>query len=128
MNTQHVRIPVPAPVGAATRSTDDAAKLLTTSERAAAYARAQEAHAGYIAAAAGDQEASALAVVDQDQRTRAMLAHAHTATGEGVTRFATTAAVASVVTVGSYAVFGPLGGVIAALGGVVVVKLFGGGR
>jgi hypothetical protein len=57
-----------------------------------------------------------------------MLAHAHSATGEGVTRLAATAAVASVVTIGSYAVFGPLGGVIAALGGAAVVKLFGGGR
>jgi len=63
MNTQQVRIPVPTPIGAAARSSDDAALLLTTSQRAAAYASEQEAHAGYIVATAGDQEALALAVV-----------------------------------------------------------------
>ena len=124
----HVRIPVPVPNDTPTRSTADAAELSTTRERAALYAREQEAHGRYVAGAVGDQEAAALTIVEQDQRVRAMIAYSQTATREGVTRLVMSAAVASAVTVGAYALLGPAGGVLAVLGGVVGLKLWGGGR
>jgi len=127
MNIQ-VRIPVPIPSGTSTRSTADAAELSNTRDRAAVYAREQEAHSRCVVGAAGDQDAAALALIQQDERTRAMLAYSHTATREGVTKLVTHAAVGSAVTVGVHALLGPLGGVAAALGGMVGIKLLGGAR